>query len=575
MFRNLVRVYTLFTPQERRHGLILAAMILIGACFEVLGVGTIFPVVMVLSEPARISDAPLIGHIYRAFGQPPSGRFVAGVLLGLVLVYVLKNIYLAALAYWQGRFAYNKQAALSQRLFAHYLRLPYSFHLQRNSAELTRNLTGQVDHLVGTVVLPVLMLFAEVVTALALITLLLLTNPLAGTLVMSSFCLATLFFYRSIQGYLARWGERRNYHDGQALLHIQQGLGGVKDTMILGRQDFFLGRYAEHSNARAQYSGLQFFVGALPLLWLETLAVAALLGLVLVLLWQGQNFALVVPTLGLFTAAAFRLMPSVNRILVAMQNLRFSNAVIESLSGEMLGALDDSDSDAQEGTVAALSRIDEVCLDNVHYFYPNTAAPSLRGVSLSIKRGESIGLVGPSGSGKTTLVDIVLGLLEQSEGQVLINGHALAVCRRAWQNQIGYVPQSIYLTDDSLRNNIAFGLADDAIDEKRVWQVLEIAQLVDYVRTLPDGLATPVGERGVRLSGGQRQRIGIARALYHDPEVLVFDEATSALDNETEAAVVAAIERLHGQKTMIIIAHRLTTVAGCDRVVRLVNGRIE
>lgn len=579
MLRNLAKVYALFTAQERRQAGVLAGLIFLGACLEVFGVGAIFPVVMILAEPARIPNAPIVGALYQAFGQPAVDRFVPAILLGLVAVYSLKNLYLAGLAYWQGRFAFNKQAALSQRLFSRYLSQPYTFHLQRNTAELTRNLTGQVDHLVGTVVLPVLMLFAEVLTALALVGLLLSNNPLAGTLVMIAFCLASLIFYRAIQAKLASWGERRQFHDGQALLHIQQGLGGVKDTILLGRQDFFKQRYAEHSNARAMYSGRQHFIGALPLLWLETLAVAALLGLVVILVWQGQSFSLVIPTLGLFAAAAFRLMPSVNRILVALQNLRFSKAVIDTLYGELLGGAGqgacDGAANPRATSLRTLATLQEIRLDNVYFSYPQAARPSLNGISLNIARGDSVGIVGPSGSGKTTLVDILLGLLSPSQGTLLINDTELGCCCSAWQEKIGYVPQSIYLTDDSLRNNIAFGLADQAIDDAQVWRALDIAQLSDYVRSLPEGLATTVGERGVRLSGGQRQRIGIARAVYHDPEVLVFDEATSALDSETEAAVVAAIDQLRGRKTMIVVAHRLTTVASCDRVVRLVDGRLE
>lgn len=576
MSGNLAKVYSLFTTQERWQALGLGLMIVVGAIFEVVGVGAIFPVVSILSDPQQIATAPIISDLYFALGRPANGRFVAIVLFGLVLIYVCKNVYLACLAYWQGRFAYNKQAALSQRLFAHYLAQPYTFHLQRNTADLTRNLTSLVDNLISAVVLPMLMLLAEALTALALVTLLLFNNLLAGGLVMSAFCIASLLFYRAIQARLLRWGGAKQYHDGQALLHLFQGLGAVKDTIVLGRQDFFKKRYEQHSNQRAFYTGRQSFVGALPLLWLETLAVMALLGLVATLLLQGLSFALVIPTLGLFTAAAFRLMPSVNRILVSLQNLRFCTPVINTLYQEFNehhGADVATVKQAPAGK-APLPFERAIELVNVSFTYPQATKPSLNGLSLRIGKGESVGIIGSSGAGKTTLVDIILGLLAPSQGMLTIDDVDVAGNLSGWQAKIGYVPQEIYLTDDSLRNNIAFGLPEEVISDERIWQALEIAQLAEYVRSLPDGLTTVLGERGARLSGGQRQRIGIARAVYHDPEVLVFDEATSALDNETEAAVVAAIEQLRGQKTMIVVAHRLSTVANCDRMVRLAHGQV-
>ncbi len=553
-------------------------MILVGSCFEVLGVGAIFPVVTILSDPARIVSAPVIGSLYFALGQPPSGRFIALILFGLVSIYLIKNIYLAWLAYWLGRFSYNKQAALSQRLFGHYLAQPYTFHLQHNTAELIQKINSQVPQLIGAVVLPVIMLFSEVLTSLALIILLLSNNLLAGSLLITAFCVASIVFYRVIRARLQVWGERRQYHDTQALLHVQQGLGGIKDSILFGSQGYFEDNYRQHSGSSAMFTGRLHFINALPLLWLETLAVASLLGLVVTLLLQGISFAVVVPTLGLFTAAAFRMMPSVNRILVALQNLRFCKSIIDTLFAEMHG--NGLDLDKVEHRNAATGRDEKIDLRetiriaDVHFTYPGSSIPSLQGVSLEIRKGESVGIIGPSGSGKTTLVDVILGLLRPNQGDVYIDSASLQTCAAAWQRQIGYVAQSIYLTDGTLRSNVAFGLPDTAIDDASVWRALDIAQLSVFVRALPEGLGTVIGERGIRLSGGQRQRIGIARAVYHDPQVLVFDEATSALDHETEAAVVAAIEQLRGQKTMIVIAHRLTTVANCDRVVRLAAGKI-
>lgn len=559
------KILSMFDASERQHALILLIMMAIGAVFEACGVGLLFPVITILAEPGAIPHTYLVSNIYHALGEPRVGRFVLGILFLLLLVFLVKNTYLAVLSYWQNRFANSKQAALSQRLFASYLAQPYSFHLQRNSSELLRNLTTESNALVSLVLLPLLMLFAESLTVLALISLLLLNNLVAASLVIVLFSSTSFLFYRLVRHRVLRWGKEHQRHDGLRIQHLQQGLGGIKDIILLGRQDFFKSRYIANSNASADYAGRQGFIGTLPLLWLETLAVAVLLGLVAILLLQGNSFGVIIPTLGMFTAAAFRLMPSVNRILVAMQNLRYCEPTVDVLYRELH---DSKGTETFNSDVLATFQKD-ICLLNVDFRYPGAVKDTLHQFSLVIRKGESVGIVGPSGAGKTTIVDILLGLLQPTSGDLLVDGRSVVSAPAGWRRNLGYVPQSIYLTDDTLRRNIAFGLPDGQIDDSSIWQAIEAAQLGDYVRNLPTGLDTEVGERGVRLSGGQRQRIGIARALYYDPEVLVLDEATSALDNGTENAVVSAINSLHGSKTIVVIAHRLSTLKGCDRIVEL------
>jgi ABC-type multidrug transport system fused ATPase/permease subunit len=311
----------------------------------------------------------------------------------------------------------------------------------------------------------------------------------------------------------------------------------------------------------------------LPRLWLELLAVVGLATLVIVMLAQGREMATIVPTLGLFAAAAFRLMPSVNRVLNSAQALRYYLPVVNTLREELKLAAPEQTARRQPGPATSGFQT-EICLANICYTYPSAAAPALKNLIIRIRKGESVGFVGPSGSGKSTLVDVILGLLTPGAGQVLVDGENIQHDLRAWQDQIGYVPQSIYLTDDTLRRNVAFGLADEAIDDAAVKRAVRAAQLEEFVAGLPKGLETFVGERGIRLSGGQRQRIGIARALYHDPAVLVLDEATSALDMATERGVMQAVNALQGSKTLLIVAHRLSTVGGCDRLYRLEQGRI-
>ena len=352
--------------------------------------------------------------------------------------------------------------------------------------------------------------------------------------------------------------------------HLQQGLGGAKDAKLLGREADFLNQYHVHNAGSEKVSRREFTLGALPRLWLEMLAICALAVLVIGMIGQGKPQDALLPALGLFAAAAFRLMPSANRVINALQCVRFSRPVIDMLSSE-LRLLDDTNPQPRGGPLPFTMSL---ALDRIQFAYPSAETQALRGVSLTISRGSSVGFIGGSGAGKSTLVDIMLGLLTPDSGAVKVDGIDIRTNLRGWQDQIGYVPQSIFLTDDTLRRNVAFGLPSDQINEAGVWRAICAAQLTQFVEDLPKGLETLVGERGVRLSGGQRQRIGIARALYHDPSVLVLDEATSSLDTGTERSFMEAVRALQGDKTVIIVAHRPSTVEHCNRLFRVENGRI-
>ncbi len=542
---------------------------LVGMVLETLGIGLVIPAMALMTQEDPAAGYPVLRPALEWLGSPGREQLVVAGMLVLVGVYAIKAFFLGFLAWWQARFVYGFQASLSQRLFASYLRQPYTFHLQRNSAELIRNTIGQVSEF--TYVLQVsLMLMTETLVLAGVCCLLLSVEPFGAVLVVSVLGLAGWSFHRATRARLLRWGEAHQYHEGLRIQHLQQGLGGVKELKLLGREQEFLDQYAQHSSGSADVSRHQVTLQALPRLWLELLAVAGLAALVLVMIWQGRSIDHLLPTLGLFAAAAFRFMPSVNRVLSSVQGMRYHMPVIQTLHAELQTLRTESAPD--RGTVERLRQSLEVSC--ISYQYPDAEKLALQEVSLCIKSGTTVGFIGGSGAGKSTLVDVVLGLLTPTGGIVRVDGTDIRTNLRGWQDQIGYVPQSIYLTDDTLRRNVAFGIPVDEIDDAAVDRAIGAAQLKSFVAELPHGLDSMVGERGVRLSGGQRQRIGMARALYHDPAVLVLDEATSALDVVTERDVMAAVHALHGQKTVLIVAHRLSTVEHCDYLFRLEHGRI-
>jgi ABC-type multidrug transport system fused ATPase/permease subunit len=565
------RIYAILTHSERKKAGALLGLTVVGMVLETLGIGLVIPTIAVLIRRDLGPSYPLFRPILRALGEPSQPQLIAMGMVALVALYLVKNVFLGYFAWRQNRFTSDVKAELSQRLFTIYLRQPYTFHLRNNSALLIRNVIGEASTFSGTLT-HALNFVTEGVVLTSVAALLLVVEPV-GTLVVVTILGGSAWgFYHWARIRIGRWGQLRHYHEGLLIQHLQQGLGGVKEMKLLGREAAFLAQFRVHNIQATRASELHATLSQFPRLWLELLAVTGLATLAISMLAQRRELANILPMLGLFGAAAFRTMPSVGRVLGAAQALRYGLPAIDTLYDELQRPLQHPEPVKRENS-ATFER--DIRLTDVTYTYPGAASPALMGVTLTVGKGESVGFVGSSGAGKSTLVDIVLGLLTPDAGQVAVDGQEIQHALRNWQSQIGYVPQSIFLTDDTLRRNVAFGLAEDQIDDAAVERALEAAQLKEFVAGLPDGLETPVGERGVRLSGGQRQRIGIARALYHDPAVLVLDEATSALDVETERDVMQAVEALHGRKTILIVAHRLSTVAHCDRQYRLEQGRAE
>jgi ABC-type multidrug transport system fused ATPase/permease subunit len=564
------QIHALLTSAERQRAWVLFALMIMGMLLETLGIGLIVPAITLMMQDDLVARYPVMASILNFLGKSTQTELIVTAMLGLVGVYFVKNLFLAFLIWRQTQFSFDVQANLSQRLFACYLRQPYTFHLQRNSAQLLRNVTGEVSGFTA-VLTSALMLFTEIMVLVGVAVLLLFVEPLGALIVVVVLGGAAWGFHRVTRERISYWGVERQLHDGLCIQHLQQGLGGVKDVKLFGRESDFLALFQAHNSKSARVSKLQATFQNFPRLMFELLAVTGLAILVLSMLIQGRDMMNIIPTLGLFAAAAFRLMPSINRVLSSVQSLRYRIPVVNTLYEE-LQLISPEPVSQQTHRVDVFKK--ELRLRAISYYYPASTLPALDGITISIKEGESVGLIGVSGSGKSTLVDLILGLLTPSAGVVEVDGHDIQQGLRQWQDQIGYVPQSIYLTDDTLRRNVAFGLPNEQIDDLAVQRAIKAAQLEEFVADLPEGLETVVGERGIRLSGGQRQRIGIARALYHDPAVLVLDEATSSLDGETESVVMEAVSALQGSKTIIVVAHRLSTVEKCDRLFRLERGKV-
>lgn len=567
---NSQKLWRILTLHQRRSAIVLLGLMLIGMVLETLGIALVIPALALMTQSDLVGRYPGLVPWLDVIGNPSHEQLVIGGMLALVGVYAIKAFFLAFLAWRQAHFVFSVQAGLSQRLFAGYLRQPYTFHLQRNSAELIRNTMGQVTDITG-VMHQGLALITELLVLIGISLLLLITEPIGALLVVSAIVLSGCVFHWFTRRKLLAWGEARQLHEGQRIKHLQQGLGGAKDVKLLGRESHFLAQYEKHNIGSAKAGQYQVTLKALPRLGIELLAVTGLAILVVGMIAQGKPLSALLPMLGLFAAASFRLLPSVNRVLMAIQGVRFFLPVINTLDSEL--CLLDMAPAEQRGQ--SLSFNDMLILNNIRFSYPSAADVSvLQGIDLRIPCGASVGFVGSSGGGKSTLVDIILGLLTPNSGSVKVDGIDIQTNIRGWQDLIGYVPQSIFLTDDTLRRNVAFGLSEEQIDDEAVWGAIRAAQLEQFVNELSQGLDTHVGERGIRLSGGQRQRIGIARALYHDPQVLVLDEASSSLDIATERSFMDSVFALQGDKTIIIVAHRLSTVEHCDRLFRIERGRV-
>ena len=558
-------VWAILTHKERRNLIRIFFLMLFGTMLEIFSLGLVIPVIGLLTKPEYLKSHPRIDEL---LNFPSQTQFVVGAMLLLVFVFIAKNIFIIGSLWVQYGFSTSVTKRIGRTLFENYLKQPFTFHLQRNSATLIRNSQYSASVMSGMID-PILSIAADALITTGMMALLLVIEPKGTFITILVFALSSIALRRFSSRRIRLWGEAQNFHKGMIIQHLQQGFGGVKDIKILGRESYFVNQYSDHLDGNANVLRRFSLAQVIPRYGLEILMMIGLTSLVSTMVISGQELTEILPVLGLFGATAFRLLPAVNRSIVSAQTINLNQPLVDGVAADLGLSFSTTSGKNVHSRLAS-----SISIENLSFSYETASTQALTEVSVEISRGEAVGLVGPSGSGKSTLVDILLGLLEPTSGRVLVDGNDIHDNLRGWQDQIGYVPQSIFLTDDTLRRNVAFGLPKGEIDEVAVEAAIRSAQLEDFVASLPDGLDTIVGERGVRLSGGQRQRIGIARALYNNPDVLVLDEATSSLDTETEHGVMQAVQALQGEKTVIIVAHRLSTVEYCDRLYRLENARI-
>ena len=569
---TIIKVYQILDPSARKRVILLSLLILIGTFLEIFSLGLFIPIMSSLVATDFASTYPGIVAWLPLLGKLSQRDLIIFGVSSISFLYFIKFIYFIFLIRIQGIFVYSIQAKLSLDLLKSYIYRPFVFHLQENSSQLIRNATTEVGVYSG-VLAAILNFITEIFVLIGVISVLLYVQPVS-TLVIASALFLSLYLYQFFtKGYMLQWGKERQYHEGKRIQFLQQGFGGIKDSKLLGREEFFIEQYNQSNFGVADVGRKQFILQQIPRYWLELLIMLVLSILVVTTMSQTNSFEEIIPIIGLFSIASFRMMPSSNRVLNSLQRIRHGLPAISLISREIdLLRVDSNIKEQSQRT--NLTFVKDIQLKKVSFSYSSSDLTTLNNINITINKGDFVGIIGPSGAGKSTLVDIILGLLEPQIGKVTVDECDIHQNLKQWQQKIGYVPQTIYLTDDTLRRNIAFGINDSQIDEIALNNAIISSQLEEFIDSLSSGLESMVGERGVRISGGQRQRIGIARALYHNPEVLVLDEATSSLDIKTEKKIMESINLLVGSKTIIIISHRYTTVSECNQIYKIDKGKV-
>lgn len=559
----------------------LAVLILIGGTLETLGVSMMLPVMDAVMDPDKFMQKSYVKEIAAFFHIQSANQLIIGMLLVLIALFIVKNSYLLFQTYVQNTFVTRNRNRMISRVMREFLNRPYEDYLGADIPTVFRLTDSDIPN-AFQLVLVLIQMITEIVVAVSIcIVLVVIVSPMisvgCGLLLLGM----TLVITKVLKPRLNAIGRKNQEIQSRIAKWRIQSIYGLKDVKVLHREEFFVRNYYESGAIGANVARNYAVMNNTPRLLIETVFIVAMLSFILVFTLQGGEFAALFSKLSAFAVAAVRVMPATNRINTYLSEIAYAQPCLDYLYENLTESMKLDVNGSVTGLVGEkkeekppLTLTDRIMLDHISYTYPNTDKPIFTDAHMEVKKGQSVGIMGPSGAGKSTIVDILLGLLHVQEGTITCDGRNVFENYSSWLSKIGYIPQSIYLIDESIRDNIAFGIDADQIDDEKIWQALEEAQLKQFVEELPEGLDTTIGDRGVRISGGQRQRLGIARALYYNPEILVFDEATSALDGDTETAVMEAINSFHGKKTMVIIAHRLNTIEKCDVIYKVENGKI-
>lgn len=581
MKKIIKKLMVLLDGRQKRIMVLLVFLMLIGAVLETLGVSLVIPVMNVVMDEHAVENnkyLQVICDILR-IEYNDTRKLMIFTMLALIGVFVVKNIFLFIQQKAQLRFVYTNQFATSRRMMINFMERPYEYYLNADTSVIQRSITSDVNNMYG-LILALLQLFSEAIVFVCLVLVSLATDVWMTVTVTLLLVVVLAIIKGILKPIMKKAGEENQDYYSGLYKWIDQSVMGIKEIKVANKENYFINEYAKcgagYVSAVQRYN----LYNATPRLLIETVAIAGMILYMMFQILQGTAVSEIVPQVAALAVAAMRLIPCANRINNHLTSISYFEPFFMGVSDNLQEEITDESINYDENAYKQKAKVDKleikekIELKDIVYKYPNTEVLIFDHTDMEIPVGKSVGIVGTSGAGKTTVVDILLGLLRLQSGEILADGVEVREHYQSWLKNIGYIPQSIFMIDSTIRKNVAFGYADEDIDDEKVWRALKEAQLDEFVRGLPEGLDTSIGERGIRISGGQRQRIGIARALFEDPEVLVLDEATSALDNETEAAIMDSINRLHGKKTLIIIAHRLQTIEKCDMVYRVENGKV-
>ena len=573
---KLKLILSLLTKREKRQLIFVFFAILILGFMELVGIGSIAPFMSVVTNPDLIESNGYLNWAYQQFHFISHTDFIVSFGFWVIVLLALSNIVRTGVTFLINVYSGQRQHSIAIRLMKRYLGQPYLFFLNANSADMAKKILSDIHQYVIGVLSSSLTFLANFVVALFIVVLLFVMNPLIALIVSLTLCTSYILIFLMVQRYMGRKGKEQVKANFLKYKYVSEAFGGIKDLKLLGREDVFLQLFSRVSKQYAMNDAYQNVVRDIPKYLLETIAFGGILGMIIIMIKSGNQVDTFLPLVTVYAFGGYRLLPALQRIFSLLSSIRYSFSIVKALSQDYREMVDPLVVNREVSGEIFSPPGGEICLNNINFRYPNTQADVVRIQSLKIRANTSVGFVGATGCGKTTIIDIILGLLEPQRGSILVDGVEINKKNiRNWQSHIGYVPQSIFLVDDTIGKNIAFGISDEQVDQDAIVRAANVANIHDFIRdNLEKGYDTLVGERGIRLSGGQRQRIGIARAVYHNPAVLILDEATSALDGLTENAIMDAIHNLSHKKTIIMIAHRLSTVRECDEIFIMDGGAI-